>query len=161
GTGSTNAGTSTLAQTFGANVTAGDLLVAAVAWQGTGSVNVTDNRGNVYALATSDFDTSLGQTLAILYAANATAGATTVTATFAGTAPTIQRIAIHEYSGVATVNPLDVTATNIADGTTTVNTITSGSVTTNVIAPVSNGSHSLTAQARDLAGNTATSAAVT
>src|SRR5206468_10187081 len=38
---------------------------------------------------------------------------------------------------------------------------TSGSATTTVIPPVSNGSHTLTAVARDAAGNTATSAVVT
>jgi hypothetical protein len=149
-----------MARAFGADVTAGNLLVVAVAWQGTSVLTVTDNRGNVYAEATSAYDAVNGQSLAIVFAANAASGATTVTATFDAT-PTLQRLEIHEYSGVATANPLDVTATNIADGETTVNTITSGSATIAASSPVTDGSHTLTAQARDLAGNTTTSAAVT
>jgi hypothetical protein len=157
---SNNSGSGSIARAFGANVTAGNLLVVAVAWQGTSVLTVTDNGGNVYAVATSAYDAVNGQTLAILYAANTAGGATTVTASF-GATPTLQRLEMHEYSGVATANPLDVTATNIADGGTTVNTITSGSATTAGSSPVSNGPHTLTAQARDTAGNTTTSAAVT
>jgi hypothetical protein len=151
----------TVAQTFGANVTAGHLLVVAVAWQGNSTVSATDNRGNTYLVATSAYDTVNEQSLAILYAANAASGATTVTASFSGPTPTIQRLAIHAYSGMATTNPLDGTAENIADGTTTANNVTSGSAPTTVTPPVSNGSHTLTAVARDAAGNTATSAGVT
>jgi hypothetical protein len=123
-------------------------------------LTVTDSRANVYAVATSAYDAVNGQTLAIVYAANAASGATTVTASF-GAMPSLQRLEMHEYAGIATANPLDAIATNIADGATTVNTITSGTATITGSAPVSNGSHTLTAQARDAAGNTTTSVAVT
>ena len=96
--GTSNSASSTIAQGFGANVAAGRLVVVAVAWQGNSALSVTDNRGNVYAVATSAYDAVNGQSLAILYAANTASGATTVTASFGGS-PTVQRLEIHEYSG--------------------------------------------------------------
>jgi len=94
-------------------------------------------------------------------AANVTAGATTVTAGFGSQSPTVKRLEIHEYAGMTASNPLDGTATNIGEGTTTPDTVTSGAAQTTVSAPVPDGSHTLTAVARDAAGNQATSAAVT
>jgi len=160
-TATSNSASATIAQALGANVIAGHLVVVAIAWQGNSAVSVTDTRGNAYSVATSAYDAVNGQSLAILYAANTLAGATTVTASFGGAMPVAQRLALHEYAGIAITSPLDGTAANIADGTTTANTITSGSATTTVTAPVTTGSHTLTAVARDAAGNTATSAAVT
>lgn len=154
-----NSATATIARAFNADVVAGHLLVVAVAWQGNSAISVTDNRGNVYSTATSAYDAVNGQSLAILYAANSVSGATTVTASFGG-APTVRRLTIHEYAGIATNSPLDVTVINGADGTTTANAITSGAATTSVMAPVSNGAHTLTARARDAAGNVTTSANV-
>src|SRR5882672_3352499 len=61
---------------------------------------------------------------------------------------------------MATTNPLDGTATNVGEGTTTPNAVTSGAAPTTVTAPVPDGSHTLTAVARDAAGNQ-TGAAVT
>jgi hypothetical protein len=62
---------------------------------------------------------------------------------------------------VATSNPLDGTATNSAAGTTIADGITTGSAPTTVTGPVTNGSHVLTAVARDGAGNQTTSVPVT
>src|SRR6185295_14909203 len=135
-----NTASASIGGTFGASVVAGHLVVVTVAWSGTSAVSVTDTRGNVYALATSAYDAVNGQTLAILYAANAASGATTVTASFGGT-PTVRRMEIHEYSGIVTTNPLDVTSTNSADGTTAANSITSGSVASASVSGVANGSH--------------------
>src|SRR5207249_174962 len=150
-----------LAKAFATPTTAGSLLVVAVAWQGTAPLTVTDTQGNSYAVATTAYDAGLGQSVAILYAAAGTAGATTVTAGFGGLSPTVKRVEIHEYAGMATTNPLDGTATNTGEGTTTPNAVTSGAAPTTVTAPVPDGSHTLTAVARDAAGNQATSAAVT
>src|SRR5205814_1128891 len=161
-TATSNSASSTIVQTFGSNVTAGHLLVVAVTWQGNSAVSATDDRGNVYAVATSAYDAVNSQSLAILYAANAASGATTVTASFGGaTTPTMQRMAIHEYSGIATTSPLDGVADNIGDATTAPDAATSGLAATTAIPPASPGSHTLTAQARDAAGNTTTSATVT
>src|SRR6185312_11391070 len=156
-----NSGSSAINKAFGANVAAGHLLVVAVAWSGSSPVSVTDNRSNVYAAATSAYDATLGQSLAIFYAPNAAAGATTVTARFTGASPAARRLEIHEYAGMAAANPLDATAMNSADGTTLVSSITTGAMPTTVCPAAANGIHTLTAVARDLAGNRTTSAPVT
>jgi len=160
-TATSNTAAVNVAQSFTAPVAAGNLLVAAVAWTGTAPVTMTDSQGNTYAVAATAYDATLNQTLAILYSANARAGATTVTADFGTLSPTVRRLEIHEYSGIATTNPLDGTATNSANGTTTADAVTSGAAPTTVIGPAANGSHVLTAVARDAAGNTKTSAPIT
>ena len=152
-----NSGTTTIAQAFGSPVGSGNLIVAAVAWHTNAVVSATDSTGNVYSVATSAYDSVNNQSVAILYAANAIAGATTVTVSFGSATPIVQRLEIHEYAGIATSNPLDVSAANIADGLAVPNGMTSGSAVTSVTASVSNGSHTLSAVARDAAGNTATS----
>jgi hypothetical protein len=67
--------------------------------------------------------------LAICYAANVKAGTNTVTASFGSTAAW-RRVLVHEYRGVALVNPVDVVAKNVANGTTTANAITSTAAVT-------------------------------
>jgi hypothetical protein len=160
-TNTTNTGATTIAQAFASPVAAGHLIVVVAAWSGNVPVTVTDSQGNAYAAATTAYDAVNDQTLAILYAANARVGTTTVTASFGAAAPTVQRLEIHEYSGIATANALDGTAMNIDDGLATANDVTTGSGATTVIPPAANGSHTLTALARDAAGNTTTSAPVT
>jgi hypothetical protein len=160
-TATTNTGTTSLAKAFTTPVSAGSLIVVALAWQTNVPVTLTDNQGNAYAVATSAYDAVNNQSLAIVYAANTRAGATTVTASFGAAAPSVQRLELHEYRGIALTNPLDATAANIADGTSVANAVTSGTTSTSVTLPVSNGTHTLTAQARDTSGNTATSAVVT
>src|SRR5207249_12059901 len=123
----TNAGGATLGQAFGAPTVAGNFLAVVVAWRGNGSVSLTDSQGNAFAVATTAYDAASDQSLAILYAADVNGGADTVTATFGGSpAPTVQRLEIHEYSGIATTNPLDATVTNIADSLAAVDDVTSG-----------------------------------
>src|SRR5262249_36065316 len=111
-----NSGTTMIAQAFGSPVGPGNLIVAAVAWQTNAAVSATDNNGNVYSVATSAFDSVNNQSVAILYAANAIGGATTVTVSFGAATPTVQRLEILEYAGIAASNPLDVSAMNIGDG---------------------------------------------
>jgi hypothetical protein len=132
-------------------------VVAAISWQGSGVVSVADNRGNTYATATSAYDATTGQSLAGVYASDVSGGSTTVTASFSGAAPTSQRLQILEYAGIAAAGPVDATSMNAANGTTAANAVTTGSAATTVSPPVSNGTHTLTAQARDAAGNTTTS----
>jgi len=121
-TAASNTGGATIAQAFASPITAGNLVVVTVAWQGTAALTVTDSVGNGYAVATSTYDAVNGQSLAILYAPNVTGGAATVTASFASGVPTVRRLEIHEYAGLATTSPLDATAMNIGDGTTTLTT---------------------------------------
>ena len=89
----------------------------------------SDSQGNTYSVATTQYDGINNQSLAICYAANVKSGANTVTAAFSGS-PLYRRLLIHEYRGIASANPVDVVAKNIANGTTTANAITSTSAVT-------------------------------
>jgi hypothetical protein len=82
-------------------------------------------------VAVTQDDSINNQALAICYAANIKGGANTVTATFSGSSG-YRRLLIHEYQGIALSNPLDVTAKNIANGTTGSNAITSTAGVTTV-----------------------------
>src|SRR5262250_1353542 len=109
---------------------AGDLNVVVVGWNdATAQVSsVTDTRGNPYVRAVGPTVRSGSATQSIYYAANiAAAGANsnTVTVTFS-TAASFPDIRIAEYRGVATANPVDVTAA--ATGSSTLSD--SGSVAT-------------------------------
>ena len=119
-------GATSISQTFATANSSGDLIVAAVSWGNNGSITCSDSLGNTYAVATTQYDSVNHQALAICYATNVKAGSNTVQASFSTSAP-YRRLAIHEYSGVATVSSVDVTATNVANGTTAANAITSGS----------------------------------
>src|SRR6185503_11788378 len=143
----TNAGSASLTRAFTAPVTAGHLIVVAVAWAHNVPLTVTDTQGNTYAAATTVYDAVNDQSLAIVYAANVAGGATTITAAFGAAAP-IQRLAIHEYAGVTTANPLDAIASNVASGNTSANNVTSTAAATTVTAPAMPGPHTLTAVAR-------------
>jgi hypothetical protein len=117
---------SSVAGTFAAAQTLGNLNVVAVMWGDTTSAvtSVTDSKGNAYSLAVGP-TTASGLTSAIYYAKNIAAGSNTVTVTFNQTAgwPNIN---VLEYSGLSTTSPLDVTATASGTGTTA----NSGSATT-------------------------------
>src|SRR4029450_5414459 len=89
---------------FAAPTTPTNLIVVAVAWGSKGTLSCADTQANSYTVATTRYDATNNQSLAICYAANIKGGPTTVTATFSGSAA-YRRLAIHEYSGVATSNP--------------------------------------------------------
>jgi hypothetical protein len=113
-----------IAEPFAAATTASNLIVAAVSWGNSATLSCADTQGNSYLVATTRYDPANNQSLAICYAVNITGGPTTVTATFSGSAP-YRRLAIHEYSGVATDSPLDGVASNLAAGTTATDGVTS------------------------------------
>jgi chitodextrinase len=94
--------------------TAGDLNVVVVGWNdATAQVqSVVDSRGNPYQLAVGPTVRAGSASQSIYFAANiaaAGANANTVTVTFS-TAAIMPDVRIAEYRGVATTNPLDVTA---------------------------------------------------
>jgi hypothetical protein len=110
--------------------TAGNLNVVVVGWNNTtGQVqSVVDTAGNTYRRAVGPTVWSGAATQSIYYAANiaaASANTNTVTVSFSPAAQHAD-IRIAEYSGIATVNPLDVTAAAQGSGTSS----SSGSVTT-------------------------------
>jgi hypothetical protein len=111
--GTTNS--STLA--FPSNNTAGNWIGVCIR---AGAVNetftVTDSRGNTYHKAIQFSETLDGNAFGIYYAENIAGGANTVTVS--GTAVASLRIAILEYSGVATSGSLDVVAAAQGDSPT-------------------------------------------
>jgi len=110
--------------------TAGDLNVVVVGWNdSTATVSsVRDTSGNAYILAVGPTVQTGVATQAIYYAKNistASAGANTVTVTFTAAA-IYPDIRIAEYSGLDTVNPLDVAVGAQGSGTSS----NSGAITT-------------------------------
>ncbi len=87
--------------------TAGDLIVVQVLWSNTGSVTITDSRGDSFAAATTR--TTWGTTWGAqtFYAKNVVGGTTTVTATFGTALSDFAIVQAHEYTGVDKTNPLD------------------------------------------------------
>src|SRR5256714_1061554 len=104
----------TVTVAYGLAQTAGNLNVVVVGWNdSTAKVStVSDSRGNVYGLAAGPGVQTGIATQAIYYAKNiaaAGAGANTVTVTFTAAA-IYPDIRIAEYSGIDTVNAVDVSA---------------------------------------------------
>src|SRR5260370_5843168 len=121
----------TVTVTYTAAQTLGDLNVVVVGWNdSTATVSsVIDSRGNAYALAAGPVVQSATASQAIYYAKNilaAAAGANAVTVTF-NVGARFPDIRIAEYSGLDTVNPLDV---SVGAHSTATPTSDSGSVTT-------------------------------
>ena len=125
--GNTGNGT-TIAATFTtANLTIGNVIVAATTFDDAATTaTCSDSAGQTYTNVGSPFAfTSSAQRLAVCWAPVTSATKPTVTVTFNATA-CCRAVAIHEYSGLETVNPVDVTAQ--ATGTST--TPSSGNATT-------------------------------
>ncbi len=119
----------------GAN-TAGNLIVVATTWDPTNTQTFTcsDTAGNTYSTALVTVDNGQTQALGVCYAANikAAAAGNNVTVTYGNSAtPGFRVMSIHEYSGVATTSPLDVSTSNVAVGATGTNGYTSTAATTN------------------------------
>ena len=118
----------TIALAYGSNVTAGSLLTCWV-YANHGVSGVADSRSQTFTSAVSVTDGAT-YTLANYYFLNTTAGADTVTVTFAG-AITYASLQCAEYSGVATSAALDqATSNSQTDPGTATDAITSGNVTT-------------------------------
>ncbi|MGB9404207.1 MAG: hypothetical protein WCA98_11755, partial [Candidatus Acidiferrales bacterium] len=116
--------------TYPSAQTAGDINIVAVGWNdSTATVtSVSDTSGNAYTLAVGPTIQTGVATQSIYYASNiaaAAANGNTVTVQF-NTAANNVDLRILEYSGVATYNPLDVTAAGSGSGATS----SSGAATT-------------------------------
>jgi hypothetical protein len=107
---------------FPKNVTAGSLIVVCVSQYGgtiMNSSSISDGVNTYHLVGTvTSYTGDAQQRLAIYYAYNVAAGATTIT--FTGTSTPSISLAIHEYSGISTSDPLDKTAVgNTSDWVTT------------------------------------------
>jgi hypothetical protein len=120
---------------FTSNNTAGNLIVVSSGWQvqsGTVTAAVSDSQGNLYATAVGpivNLNGSFGPFWnQIWYAKNIKGGANTVTITYSSALTNAGAdIEIHEYSGLDTISPLDVTASSVGISSSP----TSGPATTN------------------------------
>jgi len=120
--------TDTTTATFPGNNTAGNTIIAAISWGNNAAPTCSDSQGNTYTIVTNTYDSTNNQSLGVCYASNIKTGANTFTLNVGGASST--RILIHEYSGIASSSPVDVTKTNIANATTTANNVTSTAATT-------------------------------
>ena len=115
---------------FPAAQAAGNLNVVIVGWGDAvaHTIAISDSRGNTYQLAVGPTLSTAGGSPAaqsIYYAKNIAAGSNSVTATFSPAADWVD-LRVLEYSGIDTVNPLDVAVA----GAGVSNTSSSGAVTT-------------------------------
>ena len=102
----------TVSVAFANPTTSGNLIVAYVVWDNSGSVTLSDSRGTTYTGAVGPTRYGGDKTSAqVFYAKNIAGGATTLKATFAAAVTSYGILYIHEYSGLDQTNPLDVTAT--------------------------------------------------
>jgi len=117
---------SSVAVTYPAAETAGDLNVVVVGWNDTTSSvsSISDSRGNSYTLAVGP-TSGTGLRQSIYYAKNIAGGSNTVTVTFNQAANFVDVRAL-EYSGASTSSPVDVTAAAVGSGSLA----NSGSATT-------------------------------
>lgn len=123
-----SSGTS-IAKTFAVPTIKGDLIVAAVTWGTSGTPSCSDNRGNRYVNARVLYDSTNNQSWAVCYAMDIWGGVTSVSAAFPSA--NYRAIAIHEFAGIATTNPLDGSVGQVNNrGCTTVNCVTSTATST-------------------------------
>jgi len=115
-----------VAVTYPATQTAGNLNVVVVGWNDTASTvsMVSDSLGNNYVLAIGP-TSGTGLRQSIYYAAGIKAGSNTVTVRFNQAALYVD-VRVLEYSGLDSANPLDVKAGAAGSGTTA----SSGAATT-------------------------------
>lgn len=122
--------------TFASGNTAGNAIVMTGTWDETNSQNITcsDTAGNTYTTAIVKLDIPNTQALGVCYALNIkTAAAGNVVKMDYGTGSAnvgFRKVAITEYSGIATSNAVDVSTSNTATGATGANGYTTGSATT-------------------------------
>jgi outer membrane protein assembly factor BamB len=111
---------------FSKSNTSGNLIVVYAIWDNPGAVTVSDTRGNTYAAASVRQSFGSNWSAQVFYASGIKAGSNTVTATFGTSIKSFGIVYLHEYSGLASASPVDVTAS--AAGTS--GAMSSGAVTT-------------------------------
>lgn len=126
-------GLHTLSQAYAGNVTAGNLLIAAVTKlvaADAQTITITDTQSNMWLTAVSIFQgADLNCRVTIFYVINSAGGATTVTAATGGGDVTAISLNVFEYSGATTTSPLDATASATRDALPNI-LIDPGNVTT-------------------------------
>lgn len=133
GTGSGNTAGDSYSQAFDSANTAGNCLVAAISFDTTNvdSVDhIDDTLENTWELAKHVQDPA-GETTEVWIAKNCAAGENTVTVHWAENCAG-RNVAVAEYSGIDTSDPIDVVAGQVASGTNATDDVTSGTAETTV-----------------------------
>jgi Bacterial Ig domain/Fibronectin type III domain len=100
-------------QAFNKANTVGNLIVVYVVWTNTKSVKVTDALHNKYEPVETRKPWASGRSSQVFYATNIAAGSNTVHATFdEGIKSGWADMYIHEYSGIAKTDPVDISASD-------------------------------------------------
>jgi hypothetical protein len=117
----------TLALTFPAANTVGNLIILSVNWGNTAIqvASITDTRGNTYANITGQVNYGKGypQSNQLYYAKNIPAGANTITVTMSGKPSVVFEARAYEYAGLDPVSPLDQFSSATGTGATQVNPV--------------------------------------
>ena len=103
---------------YGSNVAGTSLLVAVAYYGANTTCTFTDDNGGSWSTLGPFWDSGIGQAIAIGYAANHGAGATTVTATY-GVSSSFRTLQISEWAGAATTSVLDTNTTGQHNATST------------------------------------------
>ncbi len=102
------------------------MIVVYVVWDNLATVTLSDSRGDTYTAATARKTFGNNWSAQVFYAPNIIGGSNTVKATFGTAITSFGIVYLHEYSGLATVAPVDASAS--AAGTSAA--MSSGAVTT-------------------------------
>ena len=111
---------------FNASTLAGNTIVAYVIWDNSGTVSLSDSRGDSFVAVGTPVTWSSGYKAQVFYASKITGGATTVTTAFQNSISLFGVLYVHEYAGISSTNPVDV----IASASGSSSTLNSGAVTT-------------------------------
>ena len=96
---------------FRSSTAVGNLIVAYVVWDNTGSASLADSAGNSYVSAIGPTRWSSNRySVQVFYARNIRGGADAITGTFTSNIRSFGTVYVHEYSGLDQTAPLDVTA---------------------------------------------------
>jgi chitodextrinase len=112
--------------TLNAPTVAGNTIVVYLIWNNTGSAAVSDSRGDTFVSVGSPVSWGNGYSAQVLYANGIVGGTDTVTATFRTSVTSFGVLYVHEYAGISTSNPVDLTAS--ASGSS--GSLNSGTATT-------------------------------
>ena len=99
---------SSVSTAFTSPNTAGNTAIVYVLWSNTDTATVADSRGNIYRPVSAPVQWGSGWAAQVFYAPGIGSGSNTVTATFSTTIRGFALIYIHEYSGLNTSMPVDV-----------------------------------------------------